>query len=242
MEKKKDFLRPINTTSMVQRVIDRLTDAMINRQIRPGDKLPTEIELAASFGVGRNTVREAIKILTSFGVLEIRRPEGTFVATGFSDKMIDPLLYGIILDQTESVDALKELREGIDLEILSLAVKKADEKDMAKLSQSLSVLLRELEAGNPEKIFRADDEFHAAIAQAAHNNLYSRIGDLVRKLTSEMRMRTICNMKNLGKLDEMKYAHEVLFQAIKERKDAVQRAGMLVDGYFYKYDVLKEHG
>ncbi len=240
MEKEKDFLRPINSTSMVQRVINRLTDAMINRQLRPGDKLPTELELASSFGVGRNTVREAIKILTSFGVLEIRRPEGTFVAEGFSDKMIDPLLYGIILDQTDSIDALKELREGIDLGILRLAVEKAEDADIEELSRCLDALKAELKAGDPERIFQADDDFHTAIARAAHNTLYSRIGDLVRKLTSEMRMRTIRNMKNMGKLDEMEHAHEVLFQAVRERRDASERADMLVDGYFYQYDILKE--
>ena len=110
----KSFLRPIDNTSVVQQVIDRLTYAMIYKELRPGDKLPTEMELASSFGVGRNSIREAIKILVSFGVLDIRRPEGTFVTNGFSDKMINPLLYGIILDQSDSIDSLKELREWVD--------------------------------------------------------------------------------------------------------------------------------
>ena len=166
----KSFLRPIDNTSVVQQVIDRLTYAMIYKELRPGDKLPTEMELAASFGVGRNSIREAIKILVSFGVLDIRRPEGTFVASGFSDKMINPLLYGIILDQSDSIDSLKELREWVDLGILELALEKAKPEDIFRLEEQLNKLLTEIEDGDTHKIFVADDEFHEAISAAAHNS------------------------------------------------------------------------
>ena len=105
------YLKPINSTSVVQRVIDSLTEAMISKQLRPGDKIPTEIELANTLGVGRNSIREAIKILVYLGVLEIRRAEGTFVCEGFSESMIDPMLYGIILDTSNSYENLIELRE-----------------------------------------------------------------------------------------------------------------------------------
>ena len=105
------YLKKVTTQSVVQRVIDSLTDAMINRHLRPGDKIPTESELAESLGVGRNSIREAIKILVYLGVLEIRRAEGTFVCEGFSESMIDPMIYGIILDKEESYENLMELRE-----------------------------------------------------------------------------------------------------------------------------------
>lgn len=57
------YLKKINNVSVVQQVIDNLTEAMLNRQLRPGDKIPTEAELAESMGVGRNSIREAVKIL-----------------------------------------------------------------------------------------------------------------------------------------------------------------------------------
>ena len=77
-------LKKINNKSMVQQVIDRLTQAILDKQLRPGDKIPTETELAESLGIGRSTVREAIKILVYIGVLEIKRAEGTYVCEGFS--------------------------------------------------------------------------------------------------------------------------------------------------------------
>ena len=84
------YLKKLNNESVVQRVINCLTDAMINKELRPGDKIPTELELSETLGVGRNSIREAIKILVYLGVLEIRRAEGTFVCEGFTESMIDP--------------------------------------------------------------------------------------------------------------------------------------------------------
>ena len=235
----KKFLRPIDNTSIVQQVIDRLTYAMIYKELRPGDKLPTEMELAASFGVGRNSIREAIKILVSFGVLDIRRPEGTFVASGFSDKMINPLLYGIILDQSDSIDSLKELREWVDFGILELAMEKAAPEDLFQLEEQLQQLFKAIDGSDAEKVFRADDEFHEAISIAAHNSLLAQIAKLVRTLTSEMRMSTIQNMLSLSKGRELKKAHEDLFNIITRKNDDSARK-LLVEGYFYKYNVIRK--
>lgn len=235
----KSFLRPIDNTSVVQQVIDRLTYAMIYKELRPGDKLPTEMELATSFGVGRNSIREAIKILVSFGVLDIRRPEGTFVASGFSDKMINPLLYGIILDQSDSIDSLKELREWVDFGILELAMEKAKAEDVFQLEEKLHKLFAKIDSGNVEDVFIADDEFHEAISTAAHNSLLGQIARLVRTLTSEIRMTTIRNMIQAGKNDELKKAHEDLFKVVKFKKDDAARQ-MLVAGYFYRYNTLRK--
>ncbi len=58
--------------SVVERITDQITNAIINGELKPGDKIPTEVELCESFGVGRNSVREAIKVLEAYGVLEIK--------------------------------------------------------------------------------------------------------------------------------------------------------------------------
>ena len=63
------YLAPINNRSMVDIVISRLTDAIINGELKPGDQIPVEPELVRTLGVGRNTVREAVRILVAYGVL-----------------------------------------------------------------------------------------------------------------------------------------------------------------------------
>ena len=85
--------------------------------------------------MARNSVREAIKILVFLGVLEIRRPEGTFVCNGFSESMINPMIYGIILNQGDSYDSLMELREMTEAGVLRLAMEKQTKEDMEGLSR-----------------------------------------------------------------------------------------------------------
>jgi len=240
MDETKDFLRPIDNKSVVQRVINRLTKAMIDKELKLGDRIPTEVELANSFGVGRNSIREAIKILAAFGVLEIRRPEGTFVTTGFSDKMLDPLLYGIILDQSNSLDCLKELREWMDWGILRLAVVKADDSDKVALNKAFKELQSALEEGDVTKIFDADNNFHNALNEAAHNPLFFKIADLIRNLTSEIRVRTIKSMSKMGKLNELETAHKIFLDAVEKRKSNLSR-DIISDGYFYDYGVLQQN-
>ena len=82
------YVKNLKKESVVQSVINCLTDAMRNKQLKPGDRIPPEPELAASMGVARSSVREAIKILTYLGVLESKRSEGTFVCSGFQESMI----------------------------------------------------------------------------------------------------------------------------------------------------------
>ena len=129
------YLKKLNNESVVQRVINCLTDAMINKELRPGDKIPTELELSETLGVGRNSIREAIKILVYLGVLEIRRAEGTFVCEGFTESMIDPMIYGIILDKADSYDNLMELREMMESGVVRLAMTKYTEEDMHNLEE-----------------------------------------------------------------------------------------------------------
>ena len=78
----------IRNTSVVDSVKDWITDQMIKGNLRPGSKLPTEAELSQRLGVGRNSVREAIKQMEAYGVLYIKRAEGTFVAEQFDPKML----------------------------------------------------------------------------------------------------------------------------------------------------------
>ena len=125
------YVKNLKKESVVQSVINCLTDAMRNKELKPGDRIPPEPELAASMGVARSSVREAIKILSYLGVLESKRSEGTFVCSGFQESMIDPMIYGIILNQ-DSFDNLMELREMVETGIMRLASQKYDEEDGQK--------------------------------------------------------------------------------------------------------------
>ena len=237
MTAEKSFLRPIKNTSVVQQVINRLTNAMISKQLRPGDKIPTELELSESLGIGRNSVRVAIKVLVSFGVLEIRRPEGTFVTKGLSDKMLDPLLYGIILEDSESQNSLKELREWIDIGIIKLANKNADEEDMKQMEAACNMMKDALDNDDAEALFIADDKFHLLLAESSHNPLFVKIGTLTRKLTSEIRTRTVENIIRKKMHKEMLQVHLDILNMVRNY-DSGDIHELVREGYFYDYGIL----
>ncbi len=115
MEGKKRYLAPVSSKSVVQIIIDRLTGAIIEGELKPGDKIPTEPELAEELQVGRNSVRKRYGFC-SIWVLEIRRPEGTFVCNGFSTQIINPMIYQVILQKEGSYDDLIGLRKIIEME------------------------------------------------------------------------------------------------------------------------------
>ena len=213
------MFKKIKSKSVVQTIVDSITKAIIAGDLKPGDKIPTEMELAESFGVGRNSIREAIKILVYYGVLEIRRAEGTFVCDGFNKIMIDPMVYGVILHQSQDYVNLMELREMMEVGVMRLAIIKYNEEDFNKLGEKLQVLKEEIEKGpsNVENVFIADNVFHDTVSEMGHNPIVDRINNVVREMTYKMRYSSVKNMLESGRGEELYKAHEKIYKKICDR-------------------------
>ena len=211
----------INSTSVVEQTINFLTDAIIRRELKPGSKIPTEIELSEKLGVSRNTVREAIKTLIFMGVLEIRRPEGTFVRSGFTESLIDPMVYGIILNQDDSYDSLMELREMTEVGVMRLVMEKASDEEIEKLREPLSALEAACHAEKPDldTVFNADNEFHEAINELGGNQMVIKISNIVRMLTHAMRYESVEVMIRKGETATLYEVHEKIFNILKNRDE-----------------------
>lgn len=222
MAEQAGYLKSLKSESVVQRVINCLTDAMVNKELKPGDKLPTEPELAAAFGVARTSVREATKILTYMGVLESRRSEGTFVTSGFQESMIDPMVYGIILNQGDDFQSLIELRELTEVGILRLAIKKQTQEGLDLIRQRLE----EFEAaaaqgqGDVEAVFQADNSFHDAVSALCQNSLVDKINRVVRILTYAVRHDTVETMLTTGRIQELLQAHWRIYEVLCNKTEA----------------------
>ncbi|HAJ73888.1 MAG TPA: FadR family transcriptional regulator, partial [Lachnospiraceae bacterium] len=211
--------KKINRSSLVQVVIDRLTDAMIKGELKPGDKIPTEMELAEQLGIARNTVREAVKILVYMGVLEIRRPDGTFVMNGFSDNLIDPMIYGIILNQ-KNENELQELRAMTEAGVLNNAISKCTDEEVAVLKEKLALLKEAIfaEDQNVDRVFERDNEFHAAITEMGKNVMISKINAMVMLLTNNTRYESVKYMIESKRNQELYEAHEKVYQMVLNRE------------------------
>ncbi len=240
MAERASYLRNLKSESVVQQVINCLTDGMVSGELKPGDKLPTEPELAATFGVARTSVREATKILTYLGVLESRRAEGTFVCSGFTESMIDPMVYGIILGRGDDFDSLMELRELIEAGIMRLAVRKATDEELAGLREKLADFEAAAAGERGEDVvqasFEADDSFHEAVSALCHNDLVDKINRVVRVLTYSVRRKTVETMIKSGRSKEHLAVHWKIFEML-ERRDITGLDEFIHESYFL--DVVK---
>ena len=214
------------STNAVQQIIDAFTQALLEGSLRPGEQIPTEIELSEKFGVARNTAREAIKILVAMGVLEIRRPVGTFVCSGFTEPMISPVLYGVILGRGDSYNELLDLREIMETGTMLTVIRNAGDEEISTLSGPLVALGEACRREKPsvQEIFDRDDDFHEAVMALAHNRVVERIAATVRLMTHDMRHESVELMLASNRAEELYRVHEKLYRILSERDvDGVYR-------------------
>lgn len=219
------LLRPLKNVSVVDKIVQRLTDALIMRELKPGEKIPTEMELSESMQVGRNSVREAIKVLTAMGVLEIRRSEGTFVCQGFSAHMLDPVVYGMILEGDDS--NIIEMRRLFDIGILELLVAKADYHMVAQVGDALEELTRVAHTSpDAETLLKADIQFHKVVELLLNNPLVNQMSIVINRLTRPTRMLAVEHFLQNAQIEEFIQRHEEIYGVIKNL-DAANIMGVI---------------
>lgn len=236
-----DFMAPINVKSAVQIVVDRLTQGIIDGQLRPGEKIPTEPELAASFGVGRNTVREAVRILIAYGVLEIRRPDGTFVCESFQPQGINPLLYSLILTKEDSYRELIGLRKSVETGIMVVLMEQGiSEAQLERLKQLAAEIERTVKAVpySIDAIAQSDINFHQEIAAATGNRLIVSLNEMLTKLTLGSRLETIRQVMAGDDKEYLIFTHYDLLAKITG-SDFHALCESIQNSYFYWKDVNK---
>jgi len=181
--------KPIHQQSVVWNVIDQLSDAIIDGKLKPGDQIPTELELSEQLQVSRNSVREAVKILVAYGILEIRRAEGTFIRTGITRQMLNPLIYGIMFSQADSYQQLKEFRQMTEMAAMRLAIRHKTPEKLSEFHQIFDQLITALNNPNAslEEVMQHDMNFHMGIANISDNLLMQEVLRLLFTLTVSKR-------------------------------------------------------
>ena len=166
------------TKTLAEQVADGIMNLIQETPYKAGDKLPTEKELCESTGAGRNTVREALKILASRNVIEIRQGAGTFVSEkqGIPD---DPLGFSMVNDHVKLTKDLLQVRIMLEPQIAALAAQCAKENEIKELEE----ILEEMEAAmkKREDYSELDTKFHTKIAQCTHNIVMENLLPVIGK-------------------------------------------------------------
>lgn len=201
--------KTIKRPSVAYTVMQRITEAIINREITPGSLLPSEAELSASMGVGKSSVREAIKMLNVMGVVESIQGEGTFVRHSVDEQGINPLVYQMILMQ-DSDEHIFELREMFEPAYVQLAMEHATPEDIAKIIETVDRLEEKVRMN--KQTAKDDLDFHEAILQATHNPYVIKIGQTVLQLFVASIRSSMSNIPEQAIAD-----HKMILKAFLER-------------------------
>lgn len=204
-----------------EKIAARLLSLLKEKQLRPGDKLPPERELAAMMQVSRPSLREALRALSMMNVLEIRQGAGTFVSSLEPELLVEHLDFVLALDDSTFI-RLFEARKILEVGIAALAAERITDEELADLEAGLAKSQEAL--GDAVAFLEADIELHKKITRAARNPVLSRIADSIGKLSFASRRRTV---EIAGVQTQTLDDHRAIVAALKTRNPVAAQQAML---------------
>jgi len=216
--------RQINRATVSDAIVDQLRGLVAQGVLKPGDRLPSERELCKRFGVGRTSVREALKPLIAIGLLEGRMGSGTFVAaeTGQFQKSLQ---WGLLSD-LQNRDDLVETRHMLETNAAYWAAERAGEENLAVIRVTLNGMEENL--GHPTIFQNFDADFHFEIARAAQNRMLYRLINVIRgQIQTWIGERLALTPDRSEILARTSLAqHQKIFAAIEAKDGPAARAAM----------------
>ena len=206
-------ITPIKKHNLPDDIIKQIQKIIIDGNLKAGDKLPPERELAQRFQVGRTTIREALKAL-NFAHIITRTKEGTVVNDNILDYFFNSLDKQLISKYIDLED-LHETRKLIEVKNASLAAQKATREDLDILWKNLVKLKKFTTKKDASNFIKTDVKFHETIAEIGQNKVLYEIFKIVKNLLTESQEIVI---KFPGIIEHSLQAHEKIYQAIKEGK------------------------
>jgi DNA-binding FadR family transcriptional regulator len=177
----------VTRDALPDQIAARLIDLITERQLKAGDRLPPERELAATMGVSRSSLREALRALAMVGVADMRHGDGTYLTNLRPDSLMRSV--GLVLAMSDSgLEELFEARKLVEPGLAKLAAQRITEAEAVELHHCAEASATAL--GDPEAFMWADIELHARIARAASNAVLERLLESIAGMGIASRRRT----------------------------------------------------
>lgn len=224
-------IEKMNKKLLGSQVEDELLQYILQEPVEIGQKIPNEFELAELFGVGRSTIREAVKGLVSKGILEVRRGSGTFVISTSTPEE-DPLGLGTFQDKYKLALDLFDVRLLLEPEIAAMACDHASKEDISDL-QSLCDQV-EQQYLNGQDHTRKDVEFHTCLARCSGNQVVEVLIPVIHSAVT-----TFANLTHRSLMKETIETHRAIVDSIA-RGDAVgARCAMVMHLTYNRQMIMK---
>lgn len=190
------------------------------RRLRPGDRLPSERDLALQIGVSRPSVRAGLKSLVAMGVLESRHGAGTFITSGPPALGSEPLRFLAALHGFRPAEVF-EARRVLEVGVAGLAAERGNGEQVAAMAEEVTGMFASLD--DPPGFLQHDVRFHLAVAAASGNPILASLVEMVSAVVLERRRETVNRSRDLKEAAEM---HRQIYQAIRSRSPDRARAAM----------------
>jgi GntR family transcriptional repressor for pyruvate dehydrogenase complex len=213
-------LDKVGTTA--EDVVSRLREMIHQGELRPGDRLPPERDLAKQLGISRPTLRAGIRTLSAVGVLKSKQGAGTFVVEAAASPALDsnPLRLLASLHGFSSAEMF-EARLLLEMAIAGLAAERATSEHLAALAEELAEMFATLD--EPEEYLVHDMRFHQTIAAASGNRIITALMNMVVSILFDVRSKTVYRAHDLKESAEM---HRQIFRSIREGNVEAARNAM----------------
>jgi len=212
----------VQRTRLPDQVANHLMRRIVEHDLEPGTLLPTESELVREFAVGKSAIREAVRIVSTKGLVEVVQGSGMRVTPRQRWNLVDPVLISIIGDSYVSIVHLMELRLALEPSIAAHAASRATENHIEELAALVADSAAHPE--DTEGIVMRDLEFHSVLTEAAENPLYSIFLGSVAELQLELRRKVI--MSREGRDHGIAY-HRRILEALRTHDPALSRELMI---------------
>jgi DNA-binding FadR family transcriptional regulator len=204
--------------AVTDEAIEKLRAMIVSGQLRPGERLPREADLAVTLGLSRNSLREAVRALSLVRILDVRQGDGTYVSSLASDSLLEALNFIVEFHRDASVLEMLEVRRILEP---AASARAAVLIPAASITDLETILDRATAASPVEELVQADVEFHRAIALAAGNSV---LASLIESLSGPtQRARVWRGMTQEGALQRTLDEHRSIFNAISRRDPEMAR-------------------
>lgn len=226
-------LEPIRRGGVMDTVVQLIERMMRDGDLKIGDRLPPEPELARTLNISRSSLREALKGLIYLGLLRARPGDGTYIQPSLSRVLNQHFQWMILFHQIDAAE-IYELRKIIEPEAAALAAQRATPAGLDRMSLALDAMGRTL--NTPELFHVHDMEFHEAFMQASGNVALQTTMRMLYHATAEARLRVLPMIENM---DAHFSRHERIYRHIAQHEPTLARKAVLAD-LLYAESLLQE--
>lgn len=229
------FLQSVAQRRLPEVIAEQVVAAIREGALKPGDRLPTEQELARQLGVGRTSVREGLQKLQTLGIVDVRKGRGAFVAEHPAADATE--VFGRWAAESGfRIEELLEVRMALEAQATGLAAVRATELEVAELERRNAAHREAGERLDPGEVVRTDERFHELLFEAGGNRLLTKLYDALIPEVTEFRQKSLALPWAPARSTR---GHDAIVEAVA-RHDAAAARGAMIDHLWVLYAEIAE--